>query len=767
MTTNASDASDSENIQNHDSSQVRAIGNEANSSRNGADYFVPTATLVEEHPEEQPLGQNVINAELVIEESSAISSSTTTTTHPSYGNAALWKRLAILSCMIALVAVGISIGLLFGSRNNAASEADLSAYGNINQNEAGFTLPPTPGPTSFPSISFNPTHRPSGSLYRNSPSNQPTTTASFSSVPVHNPSDSLSPKPVVSLKPSDVDYSPYIEHDLPPDYNNQIAEKTSSSNPITTPTIFPLSELNPTNIPTSSSISKTPSDSPSIGYLDFNEEDISTGGIDSPTINDGDRTPTEVSPSTPPSAQAASFSNSSPSLSLNPTSYSPSGIPPLTPLSSAPTNNTQNPLLPLDNLDAVPGSSPTDPYPNGPSIKFPTKSMSEIAKLLSSDGAALDNFGTSVAIYSTTVVVGAEQDGDNQSWRGSAYVFVQNEQTGEWMEEAKLLPSDGAPNDNFGRSVAIHNDTIVVSSPLVDADIYGSAAVYVFTREKGIGNWREEAKLLASDGNVQDSFGCSVGIYSDTLIVGANRDDDNGVKSGAVYVFIRQRDANGNSIWVEEAKLVPLDGTAGDTFGDSVGIHANTLVVGSSRDGDNEEKSGSAYVFVRNKGGGIWIEEAKLVASDGSDGDTFGYSVAIYDDVVVVGNLQVDDNESDYSVSAYVFDKDEVSGEWMEQAILMPSDGARDYNFGNDVTIFNNTVVVGLTDGDNEAAYVFNRDIQNGTWEEEYKLLPSDGEKRDYFGQNVAVYGDTIIVGSSYDDDNGRSSGSVYCFVIT
>jgi hypothetical protein len=153
----------------------------------------------------------------------------------------------------------------------------------------------------------------------------------------------------------------------------------------------------------------------------------------------------------------------------------------------------------------------------------------EVAKLTASDGASSDRFGISVALDGDTALIGVLK-GRNS---GSAYVFTRN--AGVWTEQAKLTASDGASSDSFGASVAVDGDTALIGANEDDdnGDVSGSA--YVFTRSAGV--WTEQAKLTASDGAVNDNFGRSVAVDVDTALVGAASDDDNGTNSGSAYVF--------------------------------------------------------------------------------------------------------------------------------------------------------------------------------------------------------------------------------------
>ncbi len=321
----------------------------------------------------------------------------------------------------------------------------------------------------------------------------------------------------------------------------------------------------------------------------------------------------------------------------------------------------------------------------------------EKTKLLASDGAAADLFGCSVAISGDTAVVGAYGDDDNGDLSGSAYVFVHS--GAAWTQAAKLVASDGAVGDYFGYSVSISGDTVVVGAYHDDDMGDSSGSAYVFVRN-GIA-WTQAAKLVASDGAANDYFGWSVSISGDTAVVGAYLDNDMGSDSGSAYVFV------GSGIaWTQEAKLVASDGKAGDQFGYSVSISGDTAVVGALYDGDMGNNSGSAYLFVRS--GTTWTKVAKLVASDGSESDFFGYSVSISGDTAVVG-AYFDDDNGGASGSAYVF---VGSGNaWTQEAKLVASDGAASDNFGRCVSISGDTAVVGA-DGDDGrvvigSAYVF------------------------------------------------------------
>ena len=197
-------------------------------------------------------------------------------------------------------------------------------------------------------------------------------------------------------------------------------------------------------------------------------------------------------------------------------------------------------------------------------------------KLVASDAAGVDRFGFSVAISGETVVVGAPDDDDAAGSRqGSAYVFVRS--GGVWSQQQKLLASDGAEEDRFGTSVAISGETVVVGA---DARWQRIKARPMSLRA-AVGVWSLAAeKLVASDAAAGDRFGESVAISSEgsipAVVVGAPRDD---FAAGSTYVFARD-----GGIWIQEAKLVASDPAADDLFGTSVAISGETVVVGAWND---------------------------------------------------------------------------------------------------------------------------------------------------------------------------------------
>lgn len=220
--------------------------------------------------------------------------------------------------------------------------------------------------------------------------------------------------------------------------------------------------------------------------------------------------------------------------------------------------------------------------------------------------------------------------------------------------------------------------------------------------------------------------------------------------------------------WDMTAKLTASDGGGLAAFGTSVSVSGNKAIVKGSYY-DKGEYLGSACVFEKDDSTGHWNEVAKLTASDGVGGDNFGWSLSISGNIAIVGSYLHDGDKGTNSGSAYVFERDDLTGIWNETAKLTASDGSLGDLFGSSVSVSGNIAVVGaIFDDDNDedsgSAYVFERDESTGNWKETSKLIASDGAITDFFGRSVSVSGNAAIVGAHQDDDNGIDSGSVYAF---
>ena len=340
-----------------------------------------------------------------------------------------------------------------------------------------------------------------------------------------------------------------------------------------------------------------------------------------------------------------------------------------------------------------------------------------------------DFFGSSIATNGNFTIIGSPWD-DSRS--GSAYIYDYNS-----MEFTKITANDGASGDNFGQSVAILDNFAVVGAYLDDS---WSGSAYIFQYSTETATWNQMAKLTASDAASYDLFGASVGIakYNDyyNVIIGL----DGGDKA---YIF---RYSSSNGSWNQHTVLISNDVEYDDIFGNSVAIYDKFAIVGAPYDDDLGTKSGSAYIFKYEESNDSWNQFTKLTASDGTNTDQFGWSVAIYNDTTIIGAAKHDHNEISNSGGAYIFKYvyNETNESWIEIAKLTASDADSGDRFGYQVDIYGDLVIVASLD---EGGYVFEYNYINDTWDEIVKIVPPN-----VGATCVSINGNFVAIGSNSDD---------------
>lgn len=362
-----------------------------------------------------------------------------------------------------------------------------------------------------------------------------------------------------------------------------------------------------------------------------------------------------------------------------------------------------------------------------------------------------DQFGISVALEGDLLVVGANWESANStgvngsesnnlsSKSGAAYVFRHAGAT--WTQEAFLKPSNTEANDNFGTSVALSGTTVVVGAVNEDSSATGvnpaaqtndpvlgynfnAGAAYVFNHDGS--RWAQSAYIKAPNTGTGDAFGNSVAISGDTMVVGARYEDSlaagvnpgdlgddptlgTGCQSGAAYVYTRAA-----GVWAFQTYLKASNPGCGDGFATSLALSPARLVVGAVNEGsaatgvggdqtsDAAPASGAVYVFTH--GGGSLAQEAYVKASNTDAGDTFGWSIAIFGDRLLVGatgedsnsivvNKDALNNSLARSGAAYLFVRD--AGGWRQKAYLKASNTDAGDQFGYSVALSDSFVVVG------------------------------------------------------------------------
>lgn len=373
-----------------------------------------------------------------------------------------------------------------------------------------------------------------------------------------------------------------------------------------------------------------------------------------------------------------------------------------------------------------------------------------------------DYFADALAVDDGVCVVGAEGKSVTGAFQGAAYVFERSGAT--WLESAVLTP--GAPldaNDRYGIAVGISGDFIAIGADGDDDGGFDAGCVYVFERLGGL--WTQTTKLVAADASPAAQFGRSLALHGDTLVVSAIRDDESGQDAGAVYVY---RESGG--AWSLEQKLMASDAAVFSAFGNDVDLEFDRLVVGAQEDdidgsGALNDEVGAAYVFERVNT--TWTESMKLVASNAAQLDRFGGSVALNGDLIAIG-APGQDVAAVTAGAAYLFEWS--MGTWNEAAILTANDAAESDLFGISVAFFGQTLAVGSVFDDDGgmssgSAYVFE---DRGTgWAQAGKLVAPDGAAWDRFGCELAIDGRTVLVGAvSGDESSNANSGSLYSFAL-
>ncbi len=380
------------------------------------------------------------------------------------------------------------------------------------------------------------------------------------------------------------------------------------------------------------------------------------------------------------------------------------------------------------------------------------------------DGGDMHQFGEAVAISGNFALVGAPYFVDYDSTVvGKAYLF---DRTGggkdDWdLSVSELWASPPNVDDEFGAAVAISGDYAVVGAPLSDPlGTYDAGSVYIFYRNQGGTNfWGEAAHLFINPNTAEDWFGRSVAIDGDFVVVGA---DGNNFDTGAAYIY--NRNQGGTDNWGLVKKITASDAAFNSSFGLSVSISGDYIVVGAAYDdagGNSGSDYGAAYVFYRHQGGSDnWGEVKKLVPGDPGAADLFGRSVSISGDYVIVGAFQEDQLAADAG-AAYIFGRNAGGADnWGQLTKLTASDGGPGDLFGYSVSLSGDYAVVGAPGNNNDSGAVYAFLRSGSSWSETSITVASDDNWYDYFGQSVDINGDNTIVGApghdyAYNDDGG------------
>jgi hypothetical protein len=329
---------------------------------------------------------------------------------------------------------------------------------------------------------------------------------------------------------------------------------------------------------------------------------------------------------------------------------------------------------------------------------FPFMSFSQvfnqIQKIVTNDRMTYLRLGNAVAMSGDYAVLSAFLvNGDN-----SVYIYIKDN-LGQWVQSQKIDSPEAINVNSFGHSVDIFGDYLIVGDDLYrissPSNTFGAAYIY----QKDLNNiWQFKQRILASDGQSSDQFGFSVSIDSNICFISAIQNNSN---RGAVYVFER----NSSDIWVETKKIVASDIAPNDFFSYSISNSNNTLVIGAPGEDHDEtgnvflESSGSVYVFEK-AGINNWLQVQKIVAPDRSINGIFGTSVALLEDRIIIGAGSINrqfDNAYYQTCGAYIYEKNPL-GIWELVQKLNPPDPADHLGFGNAVGLSDDYAIVSAID---------------------------------------------------------------------
>jgi len=371
-------------------------------------------------------------------------------------------------------------------------------------------------------------------------------------------------------------------------------------------------------------------------------------------------------------------------------------------------------------------------------------------KLLAGDYADADQFGRSVDISGNYMIIGAPEDDDLGNRSGSAYIFKW--ESTAWVQDAKLLAPDGLGNEQFGYAVSISSDYALIGAFRNKEHGNQAGAAYIWHRNGN--NWQYMQKLTPSIPEPNSEFGNSVDINGNIAVIGAHRSQHLGNMTGAAYVFRR----NG-STWNEEAKIVEDSLSPSAFFGCDAYIGGITLIVGAYKDGN----SGAAYYY--NYDGSNWILKQKLTPDDPIDNAAFGCSISSWSPWILIGANGADGSAPDTG-AAYVFHLD--CGVISQTTKLSPEPPVPDQSFGWDVSINDGYAIVGAPYFSNDTVqmtgkiYVYTLDEMN--WLPRLSLVASDSNQSAFLGFSVATQSDEAIVGAFGAAHETAFPGAAYWF---
>lgn len=354
-----------------------------------------------------------------------------------------------------------------------------------------------------------------------------------------------------------------------------------------------------------------------------------------------------------------------------------------------------------------------------------------------------NQFGRAVAINANNqLFIGAltKQNGDHS---GAVYLYEQQEAQLSWTLSSTLIPANNSRNDYFGATLKANNKHLLIAAPQKSGKAIYGGSVYLY-RSNDNKQWQAISELTPADLSNYALFGSSLDLQENTAIIGALGDNTNGFKSGAAYVYRIE----GNQTTVVQ-KLLPTDGQVNDEFGKSVAIVGNQILVGAwGATGNYGLRSGAVYLFNSNDDNNTWTQQQKLLPTDSSPNDYFGWAIASDGNIAVIGAPRHDGRQEDAG-AVYVYQK--VGGEWLFWQKLQVRDAKKGAAFGSSLAIQNGRIIVGAM-GDSQqgyatgAVYVFI--LQEGNWVQKSKQVAKQQADIGSYGAAMALNDNKMLIGA-------------------
>ncbi|GAB1543255.1 hypothetical protein NUACC21_59290 [Scytonema sp. NUACC21] len=392
---------------------------------------------------------------------------------------------------------------------------------------------------------------------------------------------------------------------------------------------------------------------------------------------------------------------------------------------------------------------------------IPQNEWQQLQKLQPADLKSESYFGEETAFSGEWAIAGARKaDRADVEDAGVAYVFqLQNK---IWVQKQRLQPNDTCIGDRFGSAVAIGSQWAIIGARKADSGIIKDAgAAYVYQLVGGM--WQQKQKLQPLDLNVNSSFGKGIAIHGNWAIIGASHAKATSIQdAGAAYVFHLE-----NGVWQQKQKLQPQDLSFNQCFGNVIAMTGEWAIIGG---GDryssaSVKRPGGAYLYHLEDG--VWRQKQKLQSPQPGIHDLFGYSVAISGEYALVGAVNTPVANISGSGSVYTYKL--IEGVWQPQQTLQPSQPKYCAFFGATVAIANDIAVIGSTRADSSKlkatgdAHIFK--LEKGVWQLQEKLQPTDLHYESYFGFSTPTDREWIFTTAAWaNTPTAKRAGAVYVF---